>query len=64
MSKLTLNLVTMPETSIMVGSEGAIHVLESGKVIRILTAAQARDLSGNLELAARHSDGGLVGEGV
>lgn len=46
----------MPETSLLVGSEGAIHVRENEKVIRILTAEQARELSVALETAAKRAE--------
>lgn len=63
-SKLTVNVRLMPETSIFVGSEGDISILDNGKTIRILTAKQARDLCGALEAAADHSEGKLIGDGV
>lgn len=61
MSKLEIDVKTMPGTSLFVGSEGAIHIRENSAVIRIVTAEQARDLAHALEIAASHSDGKLVG---
>lgn len=61
MSKLEIDVKTMPGTSVLVGSEGAIHVRENGAVIRIVTAEQARDFARTLETAATHSEGGLIG---
>ncbi len=64
MSKLEIDVKTMPGTTLLVGSEGAIHVRENGAVIRIVTAEQARDLASALEMAAMHADGRLVGDQV
>jgi hypothetical protein len=64
MSKLALQIPSMSETDVMVGSEGAIHIRENGGVIRILDAAQARHLANTLQLAADHAEGKLIGDGV
>lgn len=64
-SKLEIILKTIPETSVVVvGGEGEIRIRENGKVTRILTADQARDLVHALENALKHSEGRLVGDGV
>lgn len=64
MTKLTMFVESMPETTVTVGSEGDISIRDDGKVIRILTAEQARSLAHALDKSADHVDGKLMGDGV